>query len=503
MTRAARWSPVVCLLSTFLAGAAGTVSFRKALLRERLPSGAAAGVAPRAEEPSSAARPTSVSGAFLASAATGVFRAVAIDYLWIRAMGLRERGRFFEAQALARMVAELQPRLPSAWTFLANSLAYDVTAALPAEERYPWVLAGLELLLGPGLERNPQSPAIYREVSWIFYHKIGLDSDDAAPLYRSELARAFEAARDAPERAALLARWRIDARALRAIEARWEAELDLRAACAHALYWAEVGLRSSRLEDDRFSAAILRMAVPRAALQLASRGRPLRAPGGRRYAFVPDLRFAPAIGRFLRADLERFSRQPEVLEAVRRFYLEERARLVCSYFLFDRPSTAARSYHEIFGELSDAPPSVEDFVLRSWEHFFLRAGGEREEAEDAGGRARLGLAACLTAAVYLDLAGAGDGARGFRRLADLILARSIRPNELTPLPPVETFSRAVAARLAGRWTARPEVWEQIPADVKALAEGSGPSAEELGLPEPVELPFGLEVLDPASGAREP
>lgn len=503
MTKAARWIPAVCLLSASLAGAAGTVHFRKALLRERVRSGAVPPAARGAEEPASAARSTSVSGALLASAATGVFRAVAIDYLWIRAMGLRERGRFFEAQALARMVAELQPRLPSAWTFLANSLAYDVTAALPPEERHPWVVAGLELLLGPGLERNPQSPAIYREIAWIFYHKIGLDSDDAGPLYRSELARAFEVPRESPERAALFERWRIDARALRAIEASWEAEFDLRAPHAHALYWAEVGLRTSRLEDDRFSAAILRMTVPRAALQLASRGRPLRFPGGQRYAFVPDLRFGPAIVRLLRADLERFSAEPQLVAEIRRSYLEERARLVCSYFLFDRPDTAARTYHEILGELSGAPPDVEDFVLRSWEHFFLRAGGEREGARDARDLARLRLATCLTAAIYLDLAGARDGARGFRRLAGLILSRSIRPNEHAPSPPLETFSRAVAARLAERWRTRPEVWERIPAEVRALGEGPGPSAAELGLPEPAELPFGLEALDPASGAREP
>ncbi len=308
-------------------------------------------------------------------------------------------------------------------------------------------------------------------------------------MYRSELAATFDLPRESRERRELLERWRIEAAYLADTETRWGAELDLRAAPSHALYWAERGLRSPRLEEDRYSAAVLRGILPRAIVQLASCGRPIKNPAGRWYAFVPDLRFAPMLRRVLDAEVERLAAHPELLETVRKHCLEERAKLVCSLFLFGGSEEAAREYGEIAGKLSGAPTGVEEFVLESWGYFFSpeRASGTSAPGDE--------FASALAASLYLELTGDDRGARGFRALCDLILSRRMRPRAHVPLPSLDAYLRAAAARLCERWKAQPEVWARIPPGVQARAEGPGPDAAALGLPEPERLPFRLELLD--------
>ncbi len=132
MTRYAHPVSRLCTFGALLAGLLGTLCLRERLLTEAQRSGFADASALSAEGgPGS----TPVSAAILTSAGTGVFRAIAIDYLWMRATALSERGRFFEAHAIARAITELQPRLPAVWTFLAYNFAYNVAATLPAEER--------------------------------------------------------------------------------------------------------------------------------------------------------------------------------------------------------------------------------------------------------------------------------------------------------------------------------------------------------------------------------
>jgi hypothetical protein len=200
-------------------------------------------------------------------------------HLWLRAVHLQERGEYFEAGALAKLITALQPRFPAVWSFQAQNLAYNIPPSFPLPERYPWVVQAIQLLRDGALLHNPESPEAYFELAFIFQHKIGLDFDDAGYLYRSSLAAAFDpgapveqgAEQRAEQLAARRREWKLDAEKVKSLETKLGSTLDFRAAESHALYWAELGLSrspgrllvsSNRVRSRRLAAAALRRRPP-------------------------------------------------------------------------------------------------------------------------------------------------------------------------------------------------------------------------------------------------
>jgi hypothetical protein len=127
--------------------------------------------------------------------ATGAFRGLVVDVLWMRADRLKEQGQFFDAKQLAEWITTLQPRFASVWEFHAWNMAYNISVTIPAtqpDQRWRWVKNGYELLRDEGIPLNPRSILLYRELARIFQHKIGAVSDDAHKYYKLQLALAME-----------------------------------------------------------------------------------------------------------------------------------------------------------------------------------------------------------------------------------------------------------------------------------------------------------------------
>jgi hypothetical protein len=130
-----------------------------------------------------------------ATVATGAFRGLLVDVLWIRADNLKEEGQFFDAKQLAEWITILQPRFATVWEFQAWNMAYNISVTIPAsrpDQRWRWVKNGYELLRDKGIEKNPRSILLYRELARTFQHKIGGISDDAHRYYKLQLALAME-----------------------------------------------------------------------------------------------------------------------------------------------------------------------------------------------------------------------------------------------------------------------------------------------------------------------
>lgn len=130
-----------------------------------------------------------------ATIATGAFRGLLVDVLWIRADNLKEEGQFFDAKQLAEWITILQPRFAAVWEFQAWNMAYNISVTIPAtrpDQRWRWVKNGYELLRDKGIEKNPRSILLYRELARTFQHKIGGISDDAHRYYKLQLALAME-----------------------------------------------------------------------------------------------------------------------------------------------------------------------------------------------------------------------------------------------------------------------------------------------------------------------
>mgnify|MGYP005838074117 CR=1 FL=1 len=120
----------------------------------------------------------------------GIVRSVAANYLWIRAGNLKDEGKHYEANNLARLICMLQPRYPEVWKFQGWNMAFNISVTQQTgEARWRWVNDGLRLLRNRGIPLNPRHAGLYQDLSWIFYFKIGGHMDEQHIYYKKHLAR--------------------------------------------------------------------------------------------------------------------------------------------------------------------------------------------------------------------------------------------------------------------------------------------------------------------------
>jgi hypothetical protein len=220
----------------------------------------------------------------------GGFRGVAAEVLWARADRLQEEGRYFELVQLAGWITWLDPHATEAWVYNAWNMAYNISVMMrrPAD-RVRWVDHGIALLRDDGLAANPRCARLYRELAWLYQHKIGSSDDTAYQAYQLALATTLAPllqpdgrVADTPSNRVALAALRLDARRMRQVEEQF-GPLDWRVASSHAVYWAVQGLPYARGQERLAS----RRAVYQPLLQAVRTGRLTGdlAPG--------DLRMAP------------------------------------------------------------------------------------------------------------------------------------------------------------------------------------------------------------------
>ena len=119
----------------------------------------------------------------------GSFRGLVADLLWLRAGTLKNKGSYFEQAQLARWITDLQPTFSGATAYLAWNMAYNisVTCSTPAE-RWRWVSEGIRLLRDQALVYNPEDWVLYKELAWIYQHKLGNVLDEGNLYYKIQLA---------------------------------------------------------------------------------------------------------------------------------------------------------------------------------------------------------------------------------------------------------------------------------------------------------------------------
>ena len=121
--------------------------------------------------------------------ALGSFRGLVADLLWLRAGALQEKGNYFEMVQLARWITDLQPTFSGATAYLAWNMAYNISVTCSSfADRWRWVNEGIKLIRDQAIEYNPEDPVLYKELAWIFQHKLGNIMDDANLYYKNQLA---------------------------------------------------------------------------------------------------------------------------------------------------------------------------------------------------------------------------------------------------------------------------------------------------------------------------
>lgn len=126
-------------------------------------------------------------------AALGSFRGLAVDVLWGRVQRMQAEGKLYEAMQLADWITKLQPRFAQVWVFHAWNMSYNISVTTHTpQERWMWVQAGVKLLRDEAIPLNPNNVQLYRELGYIYLHKIGQYSDDMHWHYKQQMAYEWE-----------------------------------------------------------------------------------------------------------------------------------------------------------------------------------------------------------------------------------------------------------------------------------------------------------------------
>ncbi len=383
--------------------------------------------------------------------ALGGFRGLIADLLWLRALHLQEGGRFFELAQLADWIAKLQPQFTAVWSFQAWNMAYNISVLFPdPDHRWRWVNNGIRLLRDEGLRFNPRQPALYRDLGWLYQHKIGFLMDSAHAVYKRRLATEMQAAlgggrpppAGAPASAVVAGLGLgLDPAVMARVDAVY-GPLDWRLPDTLALYWAWRGRQLSLdglAPPDRGCDQMIYQCL----VSLFRRGRLAFDPATDRYLTTPNLALLPGVQK---AFEEMLARHPEALfRDVHASFLGEAVVLLAGYGETD----AARAlYADLAGRYGagQAVPPFEAFVETSL------AWMARPESDVTPDHAVAVVEGLFVQAVRSAAAGAADRAAASERRArefwdGYMQARQGDDHrQRTGLPPIDELRRAAQER---------------------------------------------------------
>jgi hypothetical protein len=121
--------------------------------------------------------------------ALGSFRGLAADFLWLRVNEMQMDGKYYEMYQLSTWIAQLQPRFSGSISHLAWNMAYNVSVTCSShKDRWRWVNKGIALIRDQAIPNNPTDPVLYKELAWIYIHKIGNVMDEANLYYKNRMA---------------------------------------------------------------------------------------------------------------------------------------------------------------------------------------------------------------------------------------------------------------------------------------------------------------------------
>ncbi|HOW97109.1 MAG TPA: hypothetical protein P5567_08095 [Kiritimatiellia bacterium] len=371
--------------------------------------------------------------------ALGGFRGILADLLWLRAARLQEEGQYFELVQLATWVTRLEPRFPQAWAFHAWNMAYNISVlfAEPAN-RWRWVRHGITLLRDEGLKYNPGEARLYRELGWLFQHKIGAAMDQTHLFYKEAWAREMAALFDGPApdyerlrpevRRRMANEYRLDPDLMRKVEEQF-GPLDWRLPQAHAVYWAWRGRPFAAGFELQACNRMIYQSLRDAFLQ----GRLAYDTDEGLLLMLPNLDVLPGLLR----TLEEFIAMPAwsaEMRDIRRSILGDAALM---YYTLNREEEARRYFEEWKAGVpsEETPPDFESFVFKNYV-------GEIEGSAppDYG----VLIEQTLYQSLYWQALGYADRAAGYERLAALC-----RDRAGSGFPPLDEFRRSVRQRLLG------------------------------------------------------
>ncbi len=303
-----------------------------------------------------------------ATVVLGGFRGLIADILWLRSTKMQEEQRLTELVQLAELITKLEPHLDEVWVFHAWNLAYNISLlADRPEDRWMWVMDGIKLLRDDGLNANPRSAVLCRELGWIFQHKLGMNSDSDSEYFRTRWAVEMDACLgpegSVPSPVSIRANtleteMKMSADMMREIESEFGA-IDWRVPAASSLYW---GWRALKLADVRERPRCMRMVYTSLSYMVRDAGIIVGDPSAEGWVFdaVPNLAAADAVFEFVKnAAVEMRLPGTQILYVQ---HVRDAMRRAAASGNPGKPSELFAEMREILGDGKIVFPSEADFM---------------------------------------------------------------------------------------------------------------------------------------------
>jgi hypothetical protein len=438
--------------------------------------------------------------------ALGGFRGLIANALWIRAVDLQDEGKYFEKVQLADWITKLQPHFVTVWYYQAWDMAYNISIKFnDPRDRWQWVMRGIELLRDEGLKYNPDETLLYRELAWIYQHKIGADLDDAHLFFKAAWASEMDQVLagtnylalinpqtdDEKERARVLReKYKLDPRHMQEVDDEF-GPLEWRLPESHAVYWATLGLKRAKKQEQ----ITLRRAIYQP-LQLAfQRGRLIEVTVGTNNAvqFGPNLAMIPRANKAYEKMAEA---DPEYRDHIRNAHKNFLKDAVYFLYTHNRRADAEEWLRYLVKNYPDATISdvrrtdqslvrIADMTLDD----YAVARVTEDVGETSNTRVKQAVEGFLVTSFYNAAIGQDDQATGYALLAEKVWAR---------------FQQkvAVSKEQTGR-VALPPLDELKRESLKMFEDGYSPGLVDrlrtkLGLPPPTNAPPATAPPAPSS-----
>jgi hypothetical protein len=378
--------------------------------------------------------------------ALGGFRGLIANALWVRAMELQDEDKYFEKVQLADWITKLQPHFVTVWIVQAWDMAYNISIKFnDPRDRWQWVQRGIELLRDEALKYNPDEPLIYRELGWIFQHKIGQDLDDANRYFKAQWAREMDAVLqgtnyealirpqtdDEKERAKILReKYKLDPNHMKEVDEAF-GPLEWRLPEAHSIYWATLGLKRAKKEEQ----ITLRREIYQPLQMAFQRGRLIEIKVGDQvgYDYGPNLAMIPRANKAYEKSMAEDAEYRSHIANAHKNFLKDAV-----YFLYtnNRRADAERWMQYLVQNYPDATFSdvrkangetrrIADMTVDD----YCAAKVTEDIAETDPRRVRQAIEGSLIRSYFNLAIGQADAAAGYELLAEKILARYNRETE--------------------------------------------------------------------------
>ncbi|OGV44504.1 MAG: hypothetical protein A2X46_01585 [Lentisphaerae bacterium GWF2_57_35] len=370
--------------------------------------------------------------------ALGGFRGILADLLWIRASTLQEEGRYFELVQLSDWITKLEPRFTTVWAYQAWNMTYNISVLFNnPEDRWRWVRQGIALLRDEGLKYNPGDTHLFRELGWLFQHKIGMDYDQAQLYYKkawaAEMTRLFQlgtnpsphldfASLSAETVQRMKQDYRLDPNLMEKLDREY-GPFDWRLAQAHALYWA----CSGKPYATGFEAIATDRMILQCLAEAVKSGRLIEDPARDLFVMAPQLNLLPQALKAYRETNTRYAAEKTFATAYQNFLQGA----ILLLYTCNQNAEALDLYRRVQSEFPDELSGNFDQDIVSL------FAGTRETLSPENATAVVNEA--LQQSLKWEAQGDPEQARGFAQLAQLCWTVFNAQHPLPPLTGAQTF----------------------------------------------------------------